>query len=206
MITDITLLDNCMILNCFTVVPQSQYFGLKASELLRGEGSNIGMTVAGNAAQASTSDSSQNLLEWVKQDKRRLLHVVYRVGDLDKTIKYVCFWDIIDVFSEFLIGLKIRSGRLIVGCSGFTQSALEWSSCENVTYQKRNTQMPFLGLVQKIPTLWSNSLTVRYELSDCHSATYVTWLFWKISTYRQFSFKEIWDGAIYDIHRLFKYV
>jgi lactoylglutathione lyase len=32
------------------------------------------------------------LLEWLKKDKRRLLHVVYRVGDLDRTIKYVlCF-------------------------------------------------------------------------------------------------------------------
>ncbi|KAF2304931.1 hypothetical protein GH714_000534 [Hevea brasiliensis] len=28
------------------------------------------------------------LLEWPKKDKRRLLHVVYRVGDLDRTIKY----------------------------------------------------------------------------------------------------------------------
>ncbi|MED6144114.1 Lactoylglutathione lyase [Stylosanthes scabra] len=29
-----------------------------------------------------------DLLEWPKQDKRRLLHVVYRVGDLDRTIKF----------------------------------------------------------------------------------------------------------------------
>lgn len=91
LITDNLILGNCMIINCFTAVPQSQYFGLKASEMLRGEGSNIGMTIAGNAAQASTSSSSENLLDWVKQDKRRMLHVVYRVGDLDKTIKYVCF-------------------------------------------------------------------------------------------------------------------
>ncbi|KAL1372697.1 hypothetical protein HN51_002801 [Arachis hypogaea] len=34
-----------------------------------------------------------DLLEWPKQDKRRLLHVVYRVGDLDRTIKFYteCF-------------------------------------------------------------------------------------------------------------------
>lgn len=94
-----------MILNCFTAVPQSQYFGLKASELLRGESSNIGMIVAGNAAQASTSASSGNLLDWVKQDKRRLLHVVYRVGDLDKTIKYVCLRRYRYIFS-ILVGLK----------------------------------------------------------------------------------------------------
>jgi len=28
-----------------------------------------------------------DLLEWPKQDKKRMLHVVYRVGDLDRTIK-----------------------------------------------------------------------------------------------------------------------
>ncbi|TKY54002.1 putative lactoylglutathione lyase [Spatholobus suberectus] len=34
-----------------------------------------------------------DLLEWPKKDKRRLLHVVYRVGDLDRTIKFYteCF-------------------------------------------------------------------------------------------------------------------
>ncbi|XP_022142112.1 putative lactoylglutathione lyase [Momordica charantia] len=33
------------------------------------------------------------LLEWAKKDKRRFLHVVYRVGDLDRTIKFYteCF-------------------------------------------------------------------------------------------------------------------
>ncbi|OMO91048.1 hypothetical protein COLO4_18658 [Corchorus olitorius] len=30
----------------------------------------------------------QDALDWVKNDKRRMLHVVYRVGDLDKTIKF----------------------------------------------------------------------------------------------------------------------
>ncbi|XP_027329997.1 lactoylglutathione lyase GLX1-like [Abrus precatorius] len=34
-----------------------------------------------------------DLLEWPKKDKRRLLHVVYRVGDLERTIKFYteCF-------------------------------------------------------------------------------------------------------------------
>lgn len=31
---------------------------------------------------------SDELLEWPKKDKRRFLHAVYRVGDLEKTIKY----------------------------------------------------------------------------------------------------------------------
>jgi lactoylglutathione lyase len=30
----------------------------------------------------------EEVLQWVKNDRRRLLHVVYRFGDLDKTIKY----------------------------------------------------------------------------------------------------------------------
>ncbi|KAL3627467.1 Lactoylglutathione lyase [Castilleja foliolosa] len=36
---------------------------------------------------------SHELLEWAKQDKRRFLHAVYRVGDLDRTIKFYteCF-------------------------------------------------------------------------------------------------------------------
>ncbi|XP_050365737.1 probable lactoylglutathione lyase, chloroplastic [Argentina anserina] len=29
-----------------------------------------------------------NVLDWVKDNKRRMLHVVYRVGDLEKTIKF----------------------------------------------------------------------------------------------------------------------
>lgn len=35
---------------------------------------------------AATDKESR--LEWAKRDNRRLLHVVYRVGDLDKTIKF----------------------------------------------------------------------------------------------------------------------
>lgn len=35
--------------------------------------------------------ASNELLEWPKKDKRRILHAVYRVGDLDRTIKYVVF-------------------------------------------------------------------------------------------------------------------
>lgn len=47
------------------------------------------VAAAGNMAQGSTIASQENSLEWVKKDKRRMLHVVYRVGDLDRTIKYV---------------------------------------------------------------------------------------------------------------------
>lgn len=42
-----------------------------------------------NVAQASPIVvTEENALEWAKTDNRRLLHAVYRVGDLDKTIKF----------------------------------------------------------------------------------------------------------------------
>ena len=44
------------------------------------------VTAMGNATQASTA-TDENILQWVKEDKRRMLHVVYRVGDMDRTIK-----------------------------------------------------------------------------------------------------------------------
>ena len=41
----------------------------------------------GNVAQASPIVTEENALDWAKTDNRRLLHAVYRVGDLEKTIK-----------------------------------------------------------------------------------------------------------------------
>ena len=39
-------------------------------------------------AEASEAVAANaELLEWPRKDKRRMLHVVYRVGDLDRTIK-----------------------------------------------------------------------------------------------------------------------
>ncbi|XP_043706419.1 probable lactoylglutathione lyase, chloroplastic [Telopea speciosissima] len=69
-------------------IPQGQFFGIQAPKLLRAEGSSLEAGTAGNVAQASTVVSQENILEWVKKDKRRMLHVVYRVGDLDRTIKF----------------------------------------------------------------------------------------------------------------------
>ncbi|KAF3615294.1 Lactoylglutathione lyase [Capsicum annuum] len=72
-----------------TAVPQLQSFGLKASKLLREKGGSLSISAAaGNMSHASTAATQENVLEWVKQDKRRMLHVVYRVGDLDRTIKF----------------------------------------------------------------------------------------------------------------------
>ncbi|KAE8652899.1 hypothetical protein Csa_022661, partial [Cucumis sativus] len=45
------------------------------------------MTIKGYAAQACTTPSPENILEWVRKDKRRLLRVVYCVEDLERTIK-----------------------------------------------------------------------------------------------------------------------
>ncbi|KAL9440228.1 hypothetical protein AB3S75_018979 [Citrus x aurantiifolia] len=69
-------------------IPQSHLFGAKASKLLRAEGSTIEASTSGNMAPTSNTVTEQNVLDWVKSDKRRMLHVVYRVGDLDKTIKF----------------------------------------------------------------------------------------------------------------------
>ncbi|XP_077243675.1 glyoxalase/bleomycin resistance protein/dioxygenase superfamily protein [Tasmannia lanceolata] len=45
------------------------------------------------ASEAETVPTGENVLEWAQKDKRRMLHAVYRVGDLDRTIKFYteCF-------------------------------------------------------------------------------------------------------------------
>lgn len=68
-------------------VPQSQLFG--SHKLLRRSVNCLGVAESGKPAQASTATAQDDLLTWVKNDKRRMLHVVYRVGDLDRTIKYI---------------------------------------------------------------------------------------------------------------------
>lgn len=40
------------------------------------------------ASDPALASGTENLVEWAKSDNRRFLHVVYRVGDLDKTIKF----------------------------------------------------------------------------------------------------------------------
>ena len=54
--------------------------------MLQAKGLDIVASAA--SAEAATNDS---ILEFVKSDNRRMFHVVYRVGDLDKTIKYSAF-------------------------------------------------------------------------------------------------------------------
>ncbi|KAH0718134.1 hypothetical protein KY290_014724 [Solanum tuberosum] len=55
---------------------------------------NIYRNYLKNMAEASApAVPSTELLEWPKKDKRRMLHAVYRVGDLERTIKFYteCF-------------------------------------------------------------------------------------------------------------------
>ncbi|KAG5014679.1 putative lactoylglutathione lyase, chloroplastic [Glycine max] len=69
-------------------VSQSNSFGLKASRVLRQYGNSTRIMASGDLSHSVAAASPENVLEWVKQDKRRMLHVVYRVGDLDRTIKF----------------------------------------------------------------------------------------------------------------------
>nr|BAJ96149.1 predicted protein [Hordeum vulgare subsp. vulgare] len=62
--------------------------GLRVPARLATRGVSAGAEAGGSAARAGTVISPEEAVEWVKKDRRRLLHVVYRVGDLDKTIKF----------------------------------------------------------------------------------------------------------------------
>ncbi|CAH1418843.1 unnamed protein product [Lactuca virosa] len=68
---------------------QSQTFGYnKSCKLIRREGNVISTKTVSNMSQGSTISSKESALEWVKRDNRRMLHVVYHVGDIDRTIKF----------------------------------------------------------------------------------------------------------------------
>jgi hypothetical protein len=49
------------------------------------------LRASADAAQAAATSfvSKEEAFAWAKKDNRRLLHVVYRVGDIDRTIKSV---------------------------------------------------------------------------------------------------------------------
>ncbi|GFQ05379.1 probable lactoylglutathione lyase chloroplast [Phtheirospermum japonicum] len=75
-------------LNVYPVMPQLQSSGLRTCKLVKEESRSRPVSAAGNATEASVSTTQENILDWVKKDKRRMLHVVYRVGDMDRTIKF----------------------------------------------------------------------------------------------------------------------
>lgn len=49
----------------------------------------VSMIVAESSSVFRNMAEASDLLDWPKKDNRRFLHVVYRVGDLDRTIQYV---------------------------------------------------------------------------------------------------------------------
>lgn len=67
-------------------IPQSQFLGAGGSKLF--EENTTESSMSGNIASANAAVADESALEWTKYDKRRMLHVVYRVGDMDRTIKY----------------------------------------------------------------------------------------------------------------------
>ncbi|KAE8724126.1 Lactoylglutathione lyase [Hibiscus syriacus] len=92
-------LKHCCIHNCYnhhpsrrlalfqlgTAIPQSQLLGANAAKLFGAERNSI---EDGKSENIATAFKEQDALNWVKKDNRRMLHVVYRVGDLEKTIKF----------------------------------------------------------------------------------------------------------------------
>lgn len=52
------------------------------------------LSIMASAASTETATNEENILEFSKKDNRRMLHVVYRVGDLDKTIKYSTYFSV----------------------------------------------------------------------------------------------------------------
>ncbi|KAL2940120.1 putative lactoylglutathione lyase chloroplastic [Bienertia sinuspersici] len=71
-----------------TAVAQPHLFGFKESTLSRPEKNILEVGTVGNTTQARPGVIEEQAAEWNKNDRRRLLHAVYRVGDLDKSIKF----------------------------------------------------------------------------------------------------------------------
>ncbi|GJZ16092.1 probable lactoylglutathione lyase, chloroplastic [Tanacetum coccineum] len=68
-----------------TAIPQTQLFGANASTLLKFDETVTDISTVAKTTQPIIEDKA---LDWPRKDKRRMLHVVYRVGDLEKTIKF----------------------------------------------------------------------------------------------------------------------
>ncbi|MED6184347.1 hypothetical protein PIB30_046502 [Stylosanthes scabra] len=71
---------------CIQPVHEDHSFHTKSSRLLR-NGNSIEVIASKNMSQGDDA-TEENVMDWVKHDNRRMLHVVYRVGDLERTIKF----------------------------------------------------------------------------------------------------------------------
>ncbi|XP_039041963.1 probable lactoylglutathione lyase, chloroplastic [Hibiscus syriacus] len=69
----------------YFISAQSQVLGANAAKLFGAGRNSIEDSKSENVA---TAFNEQDALNWVKNDNRRMLHVIYRVGDLEKTIKF----------------------------------------------------------------------------------------------------------------------
>lgn len=58
-----------------------------------------------SGTEAEKVVTTHDLLEWPQKDKRRFLHAVYRVGDLERTIKFV----FIEKMNFFFLGFTFAS-------------------------------------------------------------------------------------------------
>ena len=81
-------------------------------------------------SSAATTTNEEILLEFVKKDTRRMLHVVYRVGDLDKTIKYTSLS--LPPYHKPCVSITFRLGFfahfVVSACaSGSKQNVWGWS-------------------------------------------------------------------------------
>ncbi|GAA0140632.1 lyase [Lithospermum erythrorhizon] len=70
------------------IIPQSQIFGENFIQLAKADGGATRTPTRVDPSLPTSSSEEETLLDWTKKDERRMLHVVYRVGDLEKTIKF----------------------------------------------------------------------------------------------------------------------
>uniref|UniRef100_A0A7N0V1H0 lactoylglutathione lyase n=1 Tax=Kalanchoe fedtschenkoi TaxID=63787 RepID=A0A7N0V1H0_KALFE len=63
-------------------------FGAPLRSLLKSDGNVAEAAALWGTALASEIAEEEDLADWVGKDKRRMLHAVYNVGDMDKTIKF----------------------------------------------------------------------------------------------------------------------
>jgi len=79
------------------------------------------LKVAEATAAENVAQQEKILFDWVKNDNRRFLHVVYRVGDLEKTIKYAIleFWKSYILHSYF--NVNVWNFITLLGCRFYTE-------------------------------------------------------------------------------------
>lgn len=126
-------------------------------------------------AESEAVVSSEHVLDWVKQDKRRFLHAVYRVGDLERTIKYVFDWIFLHCLLLISRAFKLLDASwvdsLFLTLQDFIPSALGWNCWGKEMSQKRSIQMHSLALDLKILILqlsWHIVCSQNFVLLPSH--------------------------------------